>query len=96
LNASWSPDGREIFYWETGQVGRLMKVPFEARPEPKLGKPQALFEAPLPMVDRLTLTPDGQRFVMVQTQPEEETPSQIVVIPGFLEETKARFSAKRP
>jgi serine/threonine-protein kinase len=96
LNASWSPDGLEIFYWETGQVGRLMKVPFEARPEPRLGKPQALFEVPLPMVDRLTLTPDGQRFVMVETQPEEETPLQIVVIPGFLDETKARLSAKRP
>jgi serine/threonine-protein kinase len=96
LNPSWSPDGREIFYWETGQAGRLMKASFEARPEPRLGKPQALFEVPLPMVDRLTLTPDGERFVMVQPQPEEETPLQIVAIPGFLEETKARFAGKKP
>jgi hypothetical protein len=47
------------------------------------------------MVDRISPTPDG-RFVMVQPQPEEETPLQIVAIPGFLDETKARFAAKRP
>jgi hypothetical protein len=73
-----------------------MRVSFEAVPEPKLGKAKALFDVPLPMVDRLTLTPDGQRFVMVQPQAEEETPLQIVVIPSYLEETKARLSAKRP
>jgi serine/threonine-protein kinase len=96
FNASWSRDGREIFYWETGQAGRLMKAPFESGPEPRIGKPQTLFEVPLPMIDRLTLTPDGQRFVMVQPQLEEENPLQIVVIPGFLEETKAHFASKKP
>lgn len=95
FNASWSRDGREIFYWETGQVGRLMRASCETGSEPRLGKPQALFEVPLPMVDRLTLMPDGQRFVMVKPQPEEESPLQIVVIPGFLEETKARLAGKK-
>jgi serine/threonine-protein kinase len=91
----WSGDGREIFYWELGPVGRLMRASFEPGTEPKIGKPQALFEAPLAMVDDYGVTPDGQRFVMVKREAEEESPLQIVVIPGFIEEMKARF-AKRP
>jgi hypothetical protein len=92
----WSRDGREIFYWEVGQVGRFMRVSFEPGSEPKIGKPQALFDAPLAMVDDFAVTPDGQRFVMVKREPEEENPLQIVVIPGFLDEMRARFAGKRP
>jgi len=40
--------------------------------------------------------PDGRRFVMTKRDDEEETPLQIVVIPGFLDEIKARFAGKRP
>jgi hypothetical protein len=92
---SWSRDGRELFFWEPGQTGRLKKASFEPGPDPKVGKPQTLFEVPLLMVDRLTLMPDGQRFAMVQPPPEEETPLQMVAIPGFLEETTSRLSAQR-
>ncbi|HSF19508.1 MAG TPA: protein kinase [Vicinamibacteria bacterium] len=95
VTPSWSRDGREIFYWEPSRVGRLNRVSFEPGPDPKVGKPQTLFEVPLLMIDRLTLTPDGQRFAMVQPPPEEETPLSMVAIPGFLEETKARLSARR-
>jgi serine/threonine-protein kinase len=92
----WSRDGREIFYWEVGQVGRLMRVSFEPGTEPKIGKPQALFEVPLAMVDDYSVAPDAQRFVMVKREAEEESPLQIVFIPGFLDEMKARFAGKRP
>jgi Tol biopolymer transport system component len=85
----WSRDGREIFYWEIGPVGRLMRVSFETGSEPKIGKPQALFEVPLAMVEEFDITPDGQRFVMAKPETEEESPLQIVVIPGFLDEMKA-------
>jgi serine/threonine-protein kinase len=92
----WSRDGREIFYWEAPQAARLMSVPFEGGNEPSIGKPQALFEVPVRMIDTVALMPDGQHFVMVKPEPEEESPLQIVVIPGFLEEMRARLAAKRP
>jgi WD40-like Beta Propeller Repeat len=91
----WSRDGREVFYWEGGPVARFMKVSFEAGSEPKIGKPELLFEAPLATVDDYGVTPDG-RFVMVKREAEEESPLQIVVIPGFLDEMRARFAGKRP
>jgi serine/threonine-protein kinase len=92
----WSPDGRAIFYWEVGQVARFTRASFEPGPEPKIGKPQVLFEAPLAMVDDYGVMPDGQRFVMVKREAEEESPLQIVFIPGFIDEMKARFAGKRP
>jgi eukaryotic-like serine/threonine-protein kinase len=94
--ACWSRDGREIFYWEVSEVARLMRASFEPGSEPKIGKAQALFEVPLAARDTFSVTPDGQRFVMVKLEPEEESPLQIVVIPGFLEEMKARLAGKRP
>ena len=93
---TWSRDGREIFYWEAQEAGRLMKVSVEPGAEPKFGKPQPLFEVPLPMIDALALTPDGQRFVMVKPPSEEENPLLLVVIPNFLDEMKARLAGKRP
>jgi Tol biopolymer transport system component len=92
----FSADGREILYWEADRVGRLMRVPFEAGVEAKLGKPQPLFEVPLRMMDDFAVTPDSGRFVMVKPEDEEESPLLIVVIPGFLDELKARLAGKRP
>ena len=37
--------------------------------------------------------PDGQRFVMVARDRKENAPLQIVVIPDFVEEMKARLGA---
>jgi serine/threonine-protein kinase len=92
----WSRDGKEIFYWQVAQTGRLMRVSVEGGAELRIGKPQALFQVPVPMVDALAIMPDGQRFVMVKPELEEEEPLQIVVIPNFLEEMKARLAGKRP
>jgi Tol biopolymer transport system component len=92
---SWSPDGREIFYWEIGgTTGRLMQVAFEPGNEPKIGAPHVLFEVPQAMVDRVSLMPDGRRFVMVQPEPEVVNPSEMVVIPRFLDEIAARLNLK--
>jgi hypothetical protein len=41
------------------------------------------------------VTADGQRFLMVEREPREEAPLQIVVIPDFVEEMKARLAAGR-
>jgi Tol biopolymer transport system component len=93
---SWSPDGRELFYFEPGPQPRLMRASFEADPQPRVGKPEVLFEVPPRGLDRVSFTPDGRQFVMVQPEPEEERPLTIVVIPGFLEDTQARLTEKRP
>ena len=53
-----------------------------------------LFEVPPAMVDRVSLMPDGQRFVMVQPEPEVVNPPEVVVIPRFLEEIAARLNLK--
>ena len=67
----WSPDGRELFYWEGS---RLMTVPVQTQPTFRPGSPRVLLEGrylrrPLgpPAYD---ITPDGSRFLMVQ-EPEE-------------------------
>jgi hypothetical protein len=73
-----------------------MRASFEPGTEPKIGKPQALFEVPPSLIDDYGVMPDGQRFVMVKREAEEESPMQIVFIPGFLDEMKARFARKRP
>ncbi len=92
---SWSRDGREIFYWQPDQVGRLMKVAFDPG-DAKLSRPQPLFEVPLAQVDTMSLMPGNQQFVMVEPVSEETSPLLIVVIPSFLDEMKGRLAGKRP
>ena len=94
----WSPDGRELFY----RVGReLMAVPVRTQPTFQPGSPEVLFagryyggpQAP-PAYD---ISPDGQRFVMVQ-ESEDAAPEhrQIIYIPDFFGELKAKMAAARP
>jgi serine/threonine-protein kinase len=92
---SWSRDGREIFYWQPDQIGRLMKVALDPG-DPRLAKPQPLFQVPLTQVDTLSLMPGNQLFVMVEPESEETSPLLIVVIPSFLDEMKTRLAGKRP
>jgi Tol biopolymer transport system component len=96
FGSQWSRDGREIYYWEAEQVGRFMKAAFDPAPGGTISKPERLFEVPVRMIDTVGLMPDGQRFLMVKPQTEEEEPLLIVVIPNFLAELKARLSGLRP
>jgi hypothetical protein len=41
------------------------------------------------------VSPDGQHFVMVQNDPIELRPFDLVVIPGWVEEMKARLAAAK-
>ena len=90
----WSPDGRELFYREGRKV---MAVPFGTQPTFQPGSPQVLFEGRYYQTGLGTpgydITPDGQRFVMVQ-EPEEEAPKtrQIIYIPDFAEELTAKMA----
>ena len=91
----WRADERELFYV---QGIRLMAVPIEVGVTLTAGRPQALFEEPgLGWSDvdlsRYDVTPDGQRFLMVQPEPWEVAPLSMVVAPRFGQELQARVAA---
>jgi hypothetical protein len=40
------------------------------------------------------ISPDGQKFLMVQDDPLELRPFDLIVVPGWVEEMKARLTAR--
>ena len=94
----WRADERELFYVEGT---RLMAVPIELGATLTAGRPQALFDEPgLAWSDadlsRYDVTPDGQRFLVVQPEAWEVAPLSIIVAPRFGQELKARLAAGAP
>jgi serine/threonine-protein kinase len=74
----WRADGRELYYWNDGRLVavRLDAVPGEAAPT--VGVPIVLFRAPYyigpnTMYD---VSPDGERFVIIQSLAGSELASQ--------------------
>jgi Tol biopolymer transport system component len=87
----WGPDGRELFY-RNGD--KMMAVAIEAESEPELsvGTPRLLFEGrflPGPNWARRNydISPDGQRFLMIQRE-QDLVPTEIIVILNWFEELK--------
>ena len=68
----WAPDGSELFYLE---ANRMMSVPVTIGTSFQPGTPSVLFthENPSGPPPAYSVSPDGQRFVMLQPS-EEETP----------------------
>ena len=91
----WRRDERELFYVE-GR--RLMAVPVSAGPDLAFGTPVPLFEMDVlqssSAFNVYDVAPDGQRFILVQPNPSEVAPLQIVMIPDFVESMKARLAAR--
>ena len=84
----WAADGSEIFYISGN---KLMAVPVSWNRELIVGKPQMLFQdkffsggANVPSYD---VTPDGQRFVMMQ-KVDVPALTQIIVVTNWFEELK--------
>jgi eukaryotic-like serine/threonine-protein kinase len=77
----WRGDGRELFY--LGEDGAMMSVPINAAPAFDPGTPQMLFQTRiggLPGVRRYTVSPDGQRFLVVtQFQQQTEAPINVII-----------------
>jgi serine/threonine-protein kinase len=91
----WSRDGREIFF---ASQGSLVSAPVRTEPTFLSEPPRKLF----PLSDEILIkfgfydvSPDGQLFVMVEKDPFELRPVELVVIPGFIEEMKARLTAAK-
>jgi serine/threonine-protein kinase len=85
----WSPDGRTIYYRDRE---RIMAVEIQPDPTLSAGRPRLLFEGALDLdpdsnVRAFDLSPDGQRFVMLQGEGGSTT-AQIQVALNWFEELK--------
>jgi Tol biopolymer transport system component len=78
----WNPKGTELFYKNGNQ---LMAVPIELSPTFKPGKPELLFQMPLPEStpgdpSRYAVTPDGQRFLVITTETtQDDSPVHVIL-----------------
>ncbi len=94
----WSRDGRELFYLTRPEgTRRLMVVPVQTNPTFAPENPQELIEWPYsPAAEGRTddVSPDGQRFLAVNTIPLEAdgdvSPPQINIVLNWFEELKER------
>jgi hypothetical protein len=80
----WNPNGRELFY---RNGNKMMAVDVEMVGEVKLGEPKVLFEMP-GFLDRFDVTPDGQRFVMIEEGESQPAPAHLVLVQNWGEELK--------
>ncbi len=88
----WPRDGREIFF----RSGRsLWSAAVRTSPLFIAGPPLKVFELPEDILGDYDVAPDGQHFVMVQNDPIELRPFDLVVIPGWVEEMKSRLAAAK-
>ena len=86
----WSADGQELFY-RNGD--RMMVVAVQTEPAFSVGTPRVLFEGSYLsqglLASNYDVTPDGQRFVMIQASgQQQEAPTQINVVLNWFEELK--------
>jgi len=89
----WSRDGREIFFQNAGS---LWSAPVRTSPTFSSEPPQKIFDIPEDIwSDYYDVSPDGQKFVMVQRDPLELHPLDLVIVPGWVEEMKARLAAAK-
>ena len=88
---AWARSGRELFYRNGDQ---MMAVEITTEPTFSAGTPKLLFEGTFQGggVSRANygVTPDGQRFAMIQEGGPNEPPPQIYVVLNWFEELKRR------
>jgi len=76
----WNRNGRELFYLE-GQ--KLTSVDVQLEPELRIGQSRALFDRPNMVA--FDVTPDGDRFLVVENN-AESMPTQIEVVLDWFDE----------
>ena len=95
--ARWRKDERELFYLAGA---RMMAVSVNTTAgQLSIGTPQVLFEESALTwsgadLFRYDVTGDGQRFITVKPEAREEAPLQLVVIPQFAREMRARLARR--
>jgi len=89
----WSPKGTELFY---RTENRMMAVDISTQPTFSAGKPRMLFEGSSYLRTPgagiyYSVFPDGQRFLMLKRQDQQQTgANQINVIGNWFEELKSK------
>lgn len=92
---SWSRDGRELFY-RSGD--KMMVVDVTTGPSFTAGKPRLLFEGPYKQTGgfgeyvnaNYDISPDGQRFLMIQPSEQELAATQVNVVLNWFEDLKRK------
>ena len=92
----WARTGGELFY-RNGR--KMMAVSITTEPTFGVGKPHQLFEgsydAGLPLGHtNYDVTPDAQRFVMIQTRPQEATARRVNVRLDWVQEFQRRATGR--
>jgi serine/threonine-protein kinase len=91
----WARDGRALFYRDGD---KMMAAPVDTEPAFHAGKPFLLFERNFAdsadTIAAYDVTPDGERFVMIQDV-VESSPTQIHIVLNWFEELKARVPAPK-
>jgi dipeptidyl aminopeptidase/acylaminoacyl peptidase len=86
----WSRDGRELFYYSSGE--KLMVAAVETRPEFHAGLPRPLFE--MPNVRGYDVSSDGKRFIVIRpTLRPDSAPPSLAVVLGWFDDVKRRTAA---
>jgi Tol biopolymer transport system component len=87
----WSRDGKELFY---ASRDRMMAVTITVSPELRASAPRVLFGGKFvwDRADNYDITPDGQRFVMVQRTADEGTTEQLRVVLNWTAELEKKFA----
>jgi eukaryotic-like serine/threonine-protein kinase len=90
---AWSRDGSELFY---RQGTRMMAVPVRTAPTFSVGAARVVFEGQYePGINGFPdydVSPDGQRFLMVENPDPPPPPARLIVAPGWLGELRAQLT----
>jgi hypothetical protein len=90
--AAWKRDERELYY----QVGdAMMAVDVTTEPTLSVSRPRLLFRGQFAGIQgkNYDVTPDGQRFLMVQTI-NPVAPKDVTVVLNWMEDLRSRLQAK--
>ena len=101
IQPRWSRDGRELFYRTLGERPKLIATPMETRGDLRVGPGRPLFDDVF--AGRMNYFPatydvslDGQRFLFIEEPEAAPIPRQIVLIPNWSDELRAKLKIARP
>jgi Tol biopolymer transport system component len=105
LDPAWHKNGRRLFFVSPGTgagKARMMEVDVQPGSPPRIGTPRPLFEfagdlfADSVIVRAYDVTPDGQRFFVVQKRPAPPLPpvTHVNLVLNWFEELKAKVPVR--
>jgi serine/threonine-protein kinase len=90
----WAPSGQELFYRDLSGR-RVYSVSVDTDTDIRFSMPTQLFEGEFRSGGRFgrsyDVTPDGQRFLMLEQPPLPPKPTQLIVVDGWYHELERKF-----